>query len=762
AAKEPGERFSSASDLLDVLEAGESSAWWRERAKALRIHTRRPLRRIRIPRETALYGREEDLAKLASLYEKAKAGSGQVLLVEGEAGIGKTRLVDEFVASLRQEGEDFNFLFGAYPPGGAATAAGAFSTAYREHFGEEALEATLGDYLAATPVLIPAFAALLKGEPPPEGKEALTKDSLQTVFVHATRGLAAERPTVVSIDDLHFAPEEGRALFASLALAAPGHRILLVGTLRPGVPQDWIADVERLEHASRTVLRRLGAKDLARLLEDAFRSERLAAELGHKIARKSDGNPFFAFEIIRGLRESQLISRQPNGTWATTKVIHDIEVPSSVLDLVNARVGDLSDEERDLLDVGACCGFHFDPLVVAAATGESELRTLKRLSLIERRHRLVRSSGRVFAFDHHQVQEAIYGGLAEPLRERLHAAIGEALEAREGAADGDPKDLDGALCVDLCRHFLEGAQGERALRYLDEALDHLSEGYLNDQAIALAERTLKVPGLLESRERVMVLLRTNGFLDLLGRREEQALVLAEARALAEAAGERVALMEAGRATAVLLWSTGRYEEAREHYERCLAIARETGDRRAEAGATGDLGTVFHSLGRYGEAKDHHERHLAAAREIGDRKGEAMATGNLGNVFFSLGRYGEARAHYERWLVIAHEIGNRRAEARATGNLGNVFYALGRYGEAQARYERHMAIAREIGDRRSEGVVTGNLGNILYALGRYGEAMAHGERSLARFREIGDRQREAHATGVLGETLLSLGRCEEAR
>ena len=120
------------------------ATWWKERAKALRVETKRPLRRIRIPRETALYGRDDDLARLQrGSTRRPKAGEGQVLLIEGEAGIGKTRLVDEFVGRLRQEGEDLNFLFGSYPPGGAATAAGAFSTAYREHFGAEGLEETL-------------------------------------------------------------------------------------------------------------------------------------------------------------------------------------------------------------------------------------------------------------------------------------------------------------------------------------------------------------------------------------------------------------------------------------------------------------------------------------------------------------------------------------------------------------------------------------------------------------------------------------------
>ena len=135
-AKSADDRFESAEALLAVLDEGEESGWWKERAKALRVATKRPLRRIRIPRETAVYGREQELAQLTALFDEAKSGEGRVVLIQGEAGIGKSRLLDEFVGRLRATGEDLNFLFGSYPPGGASTAAGGFSSAYREHFGE--------------------------------------------------------------------------------------------------------------------------------------------------------------------------------------------------------------------------------------------------------------------------------------------------------------------------------------------------------------------------------------------------------------------------------------------------------------------------------------------------------------------------------------------------------------------------------------------------------------------------------------------------
>jgi serine/threonine protein kinase/tetratricopeptide (TPR) repeat protein len=747
-AKKPEDRLASAEELLRVLDAGEESDWWRDRSKAIRRVTQRPMRRIRIPRETALFGRETELAKLHGLYERAKSGDGQVVLIEGEAGIGKSRLVDEFALTLWGAGERFDFLFGSYPPGGAATASGAFSTAYREHFGGD--EAAIRDALPQTPLLVAAFAALLRGDAAPEGAEHLTKDSLQTLFVHATRSLAARRPTIVLIEDLHFAPDEGRALFASLALAVPGHRILLVAATRPGLDEQWVGQLVRQPQTTRLALPRLGPKELIHMLRDALQSERLAEELAALIAVKSDGNPFFVFELLRGLRDGHSLEQRPDGTWETTRIIRDIQVPSSIQELVQARVADLDEEDRNVLDVASCLGFEFDPLLVGAVLGRPQIPLMRRLGRIERRHRLVRSAGRRFVFDHHQVQEALYAGMPELLREPYHLALAQAIESRERAAERDPKSLDGALCVDLAEHFLKGASGRCALRYLDPALTHLEKGCLNDAAVRLADGALAVPGLLAARERCEVLLRRAGRLDLLGRSDEELRCLEEASALADAAGE------------ASLRARARVSLGLHLRHVALAIARETGSRRDEASALGNLGNDFDAVGRFDEARAHHERHLAISREIGDRRGEAMATGNLGLVLYSLGRYDEARAHHERHLAIARETGDRRSEAAATGNLGNDLNSLGRYDEARTHHERQFAIARETGDRRSEAMATGNLGNVFESLGRRDEARAHYERHLAIAREIGSRSGESTALLNLGSLWLSLGNLVRAR
>ncbi len=727
-AKDPAQRIPSADALVGILAEGEASAWWAERARTVRAGTRRPLRRPRIPRETALVGREEEIVRLRAAYDRAKAGDGQIVLVEGEAGIGKTRICDEFVAGLAAKGEDFQYLFGAYLPGEAATASGAFSTAYREHLGAEG---AVAHCLRDVPLLVPAFQALLRGEPPPAGSVPLTKESLQTAFIEATRSLAAERTTVLLVDDLQFAPAEGRALLTVLANAAAGHRILLLVTARPGLPEAWLAEFERMQHAVRLQLPRLGPKHLARLLVEAFHSEHLAEELGFKIARKSDGNPFFVFEIIRGLREQRFLERRGDGTWFRTGVIEGFRIPSSVRDLIQARMAELEQEDRDLLEAAACCGFDFDPTLVAEALGVDLMGALRRFGQIERRHRLIRSAGRRCVFDHHQVQETLYGGLLEQLREQYHLAIGDALEKRKGGAGGPD-------AVALCEHFLKSASQERARPYLEKALSQLERDYGADAPANVARLALAAPGLLAGRDRAEMLLRFARNLDLSGRREEQRAVLDEALKVAKELNDAALGARAIGQIGSLLLHTGRFDEARRRLEEALDLARQAGDRMSEARFCGGIGVLLHDTGRAGEALPWHERQLAYALEAGDRRGEADAINNIGNVHRALRRWDEARQHHQRYLALARELSDRRGEALALGNLGHGAHDAGDVEEARRLHGEQLTLSRAIGYRRSEARALGALAIDAKHLGLFEEAEGYYERYIAVSREIDHR------------------------
>jgi tetratricopeptide (TPR) repeat protein len=755
--KDRDDRFATSEELLEVLEQGEDSAWWRGRAQALRAETKRPLRRIRIPRETAVYGRDEELARLRGLYDLAAAGAGQVLLLDGEAGVGKSRLVDEMIGRLQADGQDFNFMFGSYPPGGAATASGAFSTAYSEQLGETGA----ADVLSDMPSLIPAFEAMLRGEAPPDGVQPLSKDALQACFVQATFGIASERPTVILIDDLHFAPEDGRAMFAALAMAVAQMPVLLVGTTRPGMPESWLSGLTRMEQTTALSVPRLAPEHIFKLLRDTFQSDRLAREVGKQISEKSDGNPFFVFEIVNGLREGRFIAVREDGAWETTQFIDEIQIPSSVLDLVNARVAELDEEERDLLEIAACCGYEFEPTLVAAVCGLGAIPALKKFGRIEKGHRLVRSSGSKYVFDHHNVQEVLYEAMHPALREQYHAAIADALETRERAADGDVSRLDGGIAVQLCEHLLRGGQPDRVARYLERALDHLEAAYDTDRAVDLSMRALEANRGIEPETRMALLLRTASGLNHLGRRDDEGRVLEESLALAQSLDSVQETARVRERLGLHRLLLGRYQEAHDLLEVAVREAHDAGDAVTEAAAMGKLGNALYVLGRRDEARARHEEQFAIAERAGDERGQALACGNLGILDWAAGRYAEAREQYGLYLALCRAMGDRRNEAIATSNLGQVYSTEGDLTQAAEHYRRSAEISGEIGFRLGEATATGNLGAILIRLGRFDESLECYGSAIALGEAVADLRGVLRARDGRGYALAALGRFADA-
>jgi len=741
-AKQAAERFESAEFLRTVLDESERSAWWTERAPALQQEIAR-LPKIRVSRETALHGRGDDLALLRDCFAAASAGRGNTVFIEGEPGIGKTRMVDAFLRNLGDE--DVHVLYGCYPPSGGM---GGLSEAVLGKFGEARLADQLAPYLTVTPSLVPAFAALVKHERPPTGVEPLKGDALQAIVVHLMQALAAEKPTVWIVDDLQFASQETLDFVLAMARGVQEHRVLLVATARPGLGLEAFS---RLENFQRRSLGRLSPRDVVRLLGDAFQSNDLAEKLAGKIAVKSDGVPFFIFEMIRGLKDGQFIRETEGGSYVQTQVIDAIEVPSAVKELIEGRMRGLTEDQRAILDAGAVQGMTFDPALVARVLDEKRVRVLRSLAEIERTRGLVRGEAGQTYFDQNQIQEVLYQELPPDLRSEYHTLLAEQHLERSG---DDPKGED---AVFLVHHHLRGSHPKQALPHLEPAFDHLEESYRNEPLLDLAKRALEAEGLLAGEQRVEVLLRQAGHLDLLGQRDNERAALDEALALADETGDEALRGKVRRTLGGCFVQTSQIDAAQAMLQESRELARAAGDKKLEAQATGNLGLVFFRLGRYAEAQEHHERHRALAGEIGDRRGEATATGNLGNVFWSVGRYAEAQEHYERARALSREIGDRRGEAIATGNLGGVFAVLGRYAEAQEHYERKRSLSREIGDRPSEAHATGSLGGGVIDLGRYAEAQEHLERARALSREIGDRQGEAVTTLLLGDLLVELGR-----
>jgi tetratricopeptide (TPR) repeat protein len=751
-AKDPAQRFASAAELGEVLTQAEHSPWWAEKEKHL--HTViAELPSIQIRRETELHGREQELKSLADAWQQAKEGEGRVVYLEGEAGLGKSRLIDAFLRSLA--GEDAHILYGSYPPSGGL---GGLSDAMLGKFGSAGMEENLAPYMDVTPTLIPAFAALIRHENPPTGSEPLHGDALHAVVCNIMRALAAEKPTIWVIEDLQFAPVDSRNLLLSMARAAAPHRVLVIASARHLQEAD-LANVSRLDHFRRIQLGRLGAREVIELVRDALGSSALAEKLGGKIAYKSDGVPFFIFEMIRGLKEGRFLTQQADGTYVQTQMITDIEVPSAVRDLIEARLKDLSDDDRALLDVAAVQGYEFDAGLIAQVRELKKVQVLERLAALERRHGVIRSESGNCRFDHYQLQEILYNDLMADLRAEYHALIADAFIERE---DLEPEDAEGDEAYFVARHHLRGSRPKRARPYLERAFDYLERAYQNDAAIDLAELALKRKRVLKGADRLRTMLKMAARMASLGRREDEHRVATESVELADELGEVALRVNARVALGTHLWVKGENELAVRHLRDALALAEPLDDPSLSMSVYHGLGIATSYLGDHQGAIAHFERAYELARSCGDKQRESNTQGSLGVVAWLVGRYADRKRHHEASRELGLATGSRGREAMSEHNLGNVFSDCGALEEAESHQRRALQIAREIGERRTEGLGQFGLGEAAERRGATAEAMSRFTGALDVFRGIGHGAMEVDSLIAIGRVHVAEGDSSSAQ
>jgi tetratricopeptide (TPR) repeat protein len=757
--KDPAARFASAAELAETLREGVGSAWWRAREPELRAgQALGQLRRIAVPRETPFANRAHELGRLLELAASAAAGSGRTALVEGEAGVGKSRLVDELVRRRLAEDGGLRVLVGSDPPGGHR-GLGGLARGLVESLGEAQLEARLVDLLGPLWDYAPDLARLLRGLPPlARGGAALDGEALPALFGALAAGLARDGRVIWVVEDLHFASAESRRLFAALAERCAELPLLLIGTVRAGFRAEEWSHFDRLPQVERVAVERLRDSDVEVMIAGigADLSAEAARELRRQVLLKSDGNPFFVCELLRQFRggdDRHATQPQASPTDATRprrastgpRALPALQIPSTVRDLLGVRLRGLDEADRALLDVAAAEGFEFDPEPVAAARGQGLLELLERLASIERRHGLVRATGSGFRFDHHLLQELIYEALPPALRRAYHRALAEAHRALAGRSAGAG---DERAPIRVVEHELYG-EILPAAEPLLSALERLAAAYQTERVLELIERALPLVGTDAPALEAELCLRAADRWFLLHRGEAHRLAVERALEAARRAGdagrEARALYERGR-----MLVDGGEAEALPLLERALEVARAAGDARTEARVQGALGHVALRTGDFALARERYARQAETAGAAGDVESEAEARYYEGEALLGVSAFAEARAVLGASVERCRRHGFRRVEARATADLALAEFFLGEYAAARELYGRGLELAVELGSRETEALAHANFCVLATLEGDLGEARLHNDAHLELARDIESPFHEAYGLLYRGE------------
>jgi tetratricopeptide (TPR) repeat protein len=765
--KAPSERFASAAEMRRILQEGEASDWWRKRAaQVARPVAERALKRLRLDREAPLVGRAGAVDGLSRTWDRARRGGG-VLLLGGPSGVGKSRLLYEFLERVAAAGG---------PTIAAGRCVGAGGRSYQpfvEALGDllvpaeakpgerrPSLEGRLAPLLADTPGVVPHLVDFLLGGVQPGVDGAFSKDALHGACARVLQRIASEQPMILAVEDLHLAGEESVELFRYVARNVSDHPLLLVGVystdeVDEGTPVHALVTArDAAERVGLGPLDDAGTEDLVRAVAH---TERTVRALARPLHERCDGNASLVLEMLAQLRSDGVLVPKGEGL-ELSRPLDALAVPTTNRDLVQMRLHRLDDDQRSTLEVAAVLGWEFDPALLSAVLEQNRIQLLQRLAALERKHRLVAGAGKsALRFASRSIYETVYEGINSALRAEYHALVADTIQKRlpAGAAP------DGPTAYALLRHLLHAGRATEAEPWLETALDHIAASFHASWSAPFVERVREAFADAPAPKRLAIALKLWTFYELLASRPDQLRVLEEATALADGLGDpalraRVHALRAGSD-----WYAGDYQRAEAEARLGLELARAGGDRKWEATCHHTLGAVAYRRGDLERAAAEFRDALRVRREVGDRRGEASSLQSLGLVMQDTGEEAQSLPTMEEALRIWHEVGERRGEAAVRMNIGAHLVDLARYEEGLRYLEQSIAGHRETGALLSEATALANLGNAHEILGRIDDATDAWGRALELFVDLGNPNGELAVRTMLGAALGAYGRHEEA-
>ncbi len=459
---------------------------------------------------TPLVGRDGEIELLLRRWERAKEGEGQIVLISGEAGIGKSRLTAALQERLAGEPHTRLRYFCSAHHRDSALYPFVAQLEHAAGFDREDGPATKVDKLAAllsrsddNALETAAGFADLLGLPtatPPPTDPRQKRELILAALVRQLDGLARRQPVLLVCEDAHWIDSTSLELLERIAERAPHLSALMVITFRPEFQPPWTGQAQ----VTALTLSRLGQRDTTALVESLAGGKTLPAEILDRIVERTDGIPLFIEELTKTLLEGGLL-REEDGHYALDDLLPPLAIPSSLQDSLMARLDRLA-PVKEVAQIGAAIGREFSYALLAAVARrpEGELRDaidrLVEAGLIFRRGGLAQSS---FVFKHALVQDAAYGALLRGRRQELHARIATALEQRSAS----PLDQTASAAERaglLAHHWCAAEDWERALSYTLQAAEQAGKIYARPEAISRYWQALdlfeRLPGNVERNQ----------------------------------------------------------------------------------------------------------------------------------------------------------------------------------------------------------------------------------------------------------------------
>lgn len=673
-----------------------------------------------------LVGRSTEWSMLTDIYNSIGA-NGHMVILEGEAGIGKTRLAEEFLAHAQDKGAnviaaqcyegEIHLAFGPVVAGLSAAIASKDSSRW--------LEDIPAPWLSEAARLLPELLIVRPGLPPAlpldsPGAQSRFFEGLRQVLLAACKG---RRPGIIFLDDLHWADGATLDLLSYLVRRLREQPLCLVVTWRSKQASNNLRlnqlqnEALRAGKASVISLSRFNQSSVRELVNSITTETTLPGGLVERLYQETEGLPFFLIEYLTAIKKGVLSAESDD--WSP---------PGGVRDLLYSRLNIVSETGWQLLSTAAVIGRSFDFDTLREVSGRSEEETVIALEeliaqgLVEEVRGGTGEQALNYDFSHEKLRALVYEETSLARRRLLHRRVAEALIARTR----ENHEI-GVLAGQIAHHYRMAGNELTAAEYFKLAGEHARSLYANAEALEHFRMALALghPDTAALHESIGDLYTLLGEYGSALKSYETAAALCPPSDLASVEHKLGNVYE----------RRGEWDLAESHLEAAL-LALETGPAGDRARVYADWSLAAHHRGNIDLALKLARQALDLAEAAHDTRALARAHNILGILTGKQDRRAEAQHHLEHSLALAEELHDLSVRVAALNNLALVCRASGDLERAVALTRDALALCVSQGDRHREAALHSNLADLLHAAGKSEDAMYHLKQAVSIYAEIG--------------------------
>ncbi|MEM6320058.1 MAG: tetratricopeptide repeat protein [Bacteroidota bacterium] len=593
--------------------------------------------------------------------------------------------------------------------------------------------------------------------------------NILTALITVFKAEALIRPVLIELEDGHWFDDDSMSLLSEMVRRLKDFPIFVLVTSR------YKDDGTKPLLVSADTIQQLGVAtedyDLKFLTPNALKSfvvNRLNGDINKEffdlLVRSTNGNPFYAEQILEYFSESGLLVQEDDIWHIRDK---SIKVSSSINSVLMARIDRLSSLVKETVKAAAVIGREFELPVLTEVMRSQHLfeadDSTKALDMLKEQIKTA-EQGQIwramnelrYIFKHSLLREAVYEMQLRTRLRELHFLIAKAIEKVN--ADNLPEKY-----LDLSFHYEHADAPEKHNDYTRKAADYARKNFQNKQALSLYDKLIKNLQKTDkdNAQLVRALLKKAAILELIGEWTACEKVLKEAIDLAPKINNPDRAGQAHNSFGNLLMLKGQYEQARIHLEKATAYFEQVDDRYGIFKVFGNLGNLYFRQGKYKKAEEYFIKSIQLSEEYDYTAANAQIVANLGLTYMNEGNYDEGIRWQKSQLELCQLANDKQGMATLYTNMGIVYFEKGDYDAALECYTEGLALSQELGNKQLTAIATGCIGSVYERKGDYPEAMHHFERDLELVEELGDKQGIAITLGLIGDLHTVKGEFDKA-